>query len=668
MESPACSSIKLSSLCLAVGMALANPVLAQEPDSHFEEVVVWGTKVSSNTESMFADDMSLKQADHMSDLLRDIPGVDVGGTHSVNQRITIRGLGETDLDIRLDGASQHASMFHHIGNLTLNPDILKSADIQVGNNSVTQNGLGGSVYFETKDARDLLRYDETFGARVYGGFASNDNQQGSLTLYGLLSENVDAMVYGHYVTRDDFKDGNGDKTFGSAGDVYNILAKLGYEFNDIHRFELSYDMYRDSGDYSPRPDMAGSANNGLSSKLLIPTDYDRDTVTLSYELRGEQHQGNVTLYNTETEIKRDETVMAPRWPSNRLSKNTAKNQNLGLNAKFQSDFALAQFDNRVTYGFDYMDKTSSSYYGSSKFMDESAVSTALFVEDQFFFSDAFFITAGLRFDDYKRKAETGTSNFDDVTWALAAEWAVTQDWTLFASSRSLFKGPELMETFIAYQDVAYLDEGMKAETGQNTQGGLRFNKTLDKHFFGANVTVFQTNIDDYIADKYQDATQTYLIYNIGDVEIKGFEASASYGYDKFNSKISYSQSDTKNKNTGGPVAGGNGRSIDMGDSIALTLDYQSDSLETIFGWTSMFVLEEDNVFDGQPAKDSYDVHNLYAQWVPSNVDGLSVTFGIDNIFDEVYTSHASRSGTVRGFTLDDYEPGRNFKLSAAYQF
>ncbi len=182
------------------------------------------------------------------------------------------------------------------------------------------------------------------------------------------------------------------------------------------------------------------------------------------------------------------------------------------------------------------------------------------------------------------------------------------------------------------------------------------------------MTVFQTNIDDYIADKYQDATQTYLIYNIGDVEIKGFEASASYGYDKFNSKLSYSQSDTKNENTGGPVAGGNGRSIDMGDSIALTLDYQSDSLETIFGWTSMFVLEEDNVFDGQPAKDSYDVHNLYAQWVPSNVDGLSVTFGIDNIFDEVYTSHASRSGTVRGFTLDDYEPGRNFKLSAAYQF
>ncbi len=360
--------------------------------------------------------------------------------------------------------------------------------------------------------------------------------------------------------------------------------------------------------------------------------------------------------------------MAPRWPANRLSKNTAKNQNFGLSAKFQSLLTLGSFDHRATYGLDYMDKTSESYYGSSKFMDESAVSTALFVEDQFFISDALSITAGLRFDDYQRKAETGNNDYDEVTWALAAEWAVTQDWTLFASSRSLFKGPELMETFIAYQDVAYLQDGLKPETGLNTQGGVRFNKTVNEHTFGANLTVFQTDIDDYIVEAYQGATQTYLIYNEGDVEIKGFEASAFYGYESFGSKLSYSKSDTKNKDTGGPVAGGNGRSIDMGDSIALTLDYQSDSLETIFGWNSMFVLEEDNVFDGQPKKGSYDVHNLYAQWVPSDVDGLSVTFGIDNVFDELYTSHASRSGTARGITLDDYEPGRNYKLSAAYQF
>ncbi|SBS67216.1 TonB-dependent siderophore receptor [Vibrio atlanticus] len=668
MESPVRSTIKLSALYIAIASAFSSSVIAEESTSHFDEIVVWGTKVSSNTESIIADDMSLKQADHMSDLLREIPGVDVGGTHSINQRITIRGLSETDLDIRLDGASQHANMFHHIGNLTLNPDILKSADIQVGNNSVTQSGLGGSVLFETKDAKDLLRYDESFGARVYGGYATNASKQGSLTVYGLLSDNVDAMLYSHYMSRDNFEDGDGTETFGSEGDVYNILGKIGFEPSDLHRFELSYDMYRDNGDYSPRPDMSGGTNVGLSKNILIPTDYNRDTITASYELRGESHQGNVTLYNTETEIQRDESVMAPRWPANRLSKNTAKNQNFGLNAKFQSDYRLMSFDNIATYGFDYMDKSSSSYYGSSKFMDESAISTALFVEDQFYFTQAFSVTAGLRFDDYQRKAEVGSEDFDDVTWSLATQWDVTQDWTLFASTRSLFKGPELMESFIAYQDVAYLANDLKAETGQNTQGGVRFDKRLDNHFIGANLTVFQTNIDDYIAEKYQRASKSYLIYNLGDVEIKGFEASLSYGYEMFNSKLSYALSETKNKDTGGAVAGGNGRSIDMGDSITLTLDYQSEALETIFGWNSMFVKDEDNVFDAQPIKEGYDVHNLFAQWVPSNLDGLSVTFGIDNVFDEQYTSHASRSGTARGFTLDDYEPGRNYKLSAAYQF
>lgn len=656
-----------SALCLAIGLIMSGHCFAQENASD-ERVVVWGTHVSSNTESMVSDDISLKQADHMSDLLREIPGVDVGGTHSVNQRITIRGLGETDLDIRLDGASQHANMFHHVGNLTLNPDILKAAEIQVGNNSVAQNGLGGSVYFETKDARDLLRYDESFGVRVYGGYASNDSQQRSATLYGLLGEPLDYMLYANYVTRDDFKDGNGDTTFGSAGDVYNILGKLGYEISNLHRLELSYDLYRDEGDYSPRPDMSGGANQGLSQDKLIPTEYNRDTVTLGYELRGDKHQGKVTLYTTKTKITRDESVMAGQWQPNRVGKNSAENQNDGVNAKFVSNFDLAERRNALTYGFDYMDKTSSSTYVGKQFMKESAKSFALFVEDQVWLTERFSITAGLRSDDYKREATTGTHKFDDVTWALATEWQASDAWSVFASTRSLFKGPELMETFVAFQDVAYLADDIKAETGQNTQGGVKFNQRVDKHAFGANLTLFKTDIDDYIAEAYDKATESYLYYNMADVEIKGFEAAVSYGYDAFNGKLSYAKSDIKNKQTGGVVLAPNLRSMDVGDSIALNLDYYAASWDVLLGWSSMFVLEEDNVSAGAPVKEGYNTHNLYAQWIPQKVDGLTVTFGIDNLFDETYTSHASRSGVARGFTLDDYEPGRNIKLSAAYQF
>lgn len=654
---------KRTLLGLVISMMLAAPAVAEE-NTQFDEVVVWGTKVSSNSESLGAEDMSVKQADHMSDLLRDIPGVDVGGTHSVNQRINIRGLGETDLDIRLDGASQHANMFHHIGNLTLNPDILKSVDVEVGNNSVTQNGLSGAVYFETKNAKDLLRYNERFGARVFGGYATNDNQQGSLTAFGQLSDRVDAMIYGHYVEHKNFKDGNGEETFGAAGDVYNILGKIGFEPSVDHRFELSYDLYRDSGDYSPRPDMNGGANEGLSGELLIPTDYDRDTVTLSYVLNKQHHNGKVVVYSSQTEIDRDESKTG--WERmGRASRNTATNRNTGVNATFHSDVSLIGLSNHVAYGLDYMDKNSTSKYGGKKYMDESAISTAVFVEDKVYLLDNWSVTAGLRFDDYKREAETGTDSFDDMTWALATEWNINSDWTLFASTRSLFKGPELLETFVRYQTTTYLDDNIKAETGLNTQGGVRFNKRIDDHFISSSLTLFRTDIDDYHAEEWNGAG--YTIVNQGDAEYKGFEFSASYGYKQFNSKLSYAKSDNKDKTNGGPVLE-NERSSDMGDSIALTLDYQADSIDTIFGWTSIVVLDEDNVLEGTADKDGYNVHNLYVQWLPSQAQNLSVTFGIDNIFDEAYVSHASRTGLARGLNTDDYEPGRNVKLSAAYQF
>jgi len=244
---------------------------------------------------------------------------------------------------------------------------------------------------------------------------------------------------------------------------------------------------------------------------------------------------------------------------------------------------------------------------------------------------------------------------------------VTDSVSLFASARSLFKGPELLETFIQYQDVAYLDDDIKAETGLNSEVGIRYSEFFGEHSVSASATVFQTNIDDYITETYQD-DGSYLIENIGDAEIKGFELSTSYGYDAFFTKLSYSRSDSDNTTTGGPLLDANGRSMDIGDSISLSLDYELTSFDLLVGWTSNFVLEEDNVEDDSAVKEAYNTHDLYAQWTPSSIEGLQLTFGIDNVTNELYTSHASRTGSARGYTLDDYEPGRNFKLSAAYQF
>ena len=73
------------------------------------------------------------------------------------------------------------------------------------------------------------------------------------------------------------------------------------------------------------------------------------------------------------------------------------------------------------------------------------------------------------------------------------------------------------------------------------------------------------------------------------------------------------------------------------------------------------------------AKDGFAVHNISAKWHPAAIKGLSLTVGIDNLFDEYYASQSSRTGLslhprFGELYLQDYEPGRNFKITADYTF
>lgn len=78
--------------------------------------------------------------------------------------------------------------------------------------------------------------------------------------------------------------------------------------------------------------------------------------------------------------------------------------------------------------------------------------------------------------------------------------------------------------------------------------------------------------------------------------------------------------------------------------------------------------EESKYIAAQNIKEAYDVHDIAVKWKPHSAKGLTLIAGIDNIFDETYVSHASENRTLSGVSLADYEPGRNVKLSFAYEF
>ncbi|MCR6653916.1 MAG: TonB-dependent receptor plug domain-containing protein [Cellvibrionaceae bacterium] len=186
-------------LCLATSVQVHA---AETPEQHLiEETVVWGTRVYSSSMALDSHAMDIKQADHISDLLRPIPGVDVGGAHSLNQRITIRSMDDKDLRISIDGANQNTYMYHHMGNLQIHADILQAVEVDVGNNSVVNGGLGGAVRFQTKEARDLLRSGRRFGALGKITLSDNASNNYALSAYGQLSDSVDILGYYNFVDR-----------------------------------------------------------------------------------------------------------------------------------------------------------------------------------------------------------------------------------------------------------------------------------------------------------------------------------------------------------------------------------------------------------------------------------------------------------------------------------
>ncbi|MGE4382341.1 MAG: TonB-dependent receptor [Arcobacter sp.] len=636
--------------------------------TQLEEVNVWETQVISSSLNLGENAIESKQADHLGDLLRDLPGVDVGGTHSINNRINIRGLQDENLDITLDGAKiQNANMFHHIGNLLINPDILKKADIQVGTNSVVNGSLGGTVTFETKDGKDMLETGKDFGARISSTYNSNDSLGGSITGYGKVSQNTDFLIYHNYLNKNDWKDGTGLKTFGTDGKVQNTLVKLAHNLSDTQRVSISYDTLTDEGDYSPRPDFGRAYNEARTGLYTYPTEYVRETITLKHELNlGDKLVLNSTVYTNENELERYEklngiTPVRPGGVTQGLLNGKVKTE--GLTSKAQTNFQTGIVNNTLTYGGLYDVQTSKVTWDGAKYGDnEKAKSAALYVEDMIDFDNGLIVTPGIRYNHYDFDGVYGKIKDNKFTYGLASEYAVTNNLTLLASATTLYKGVEMVDVLATNRVYAPNTPDLKAETGINKELGFTYNRD---NFLGADTTgfsfkVFNTEIDDYIQ------TVGYEMTNAGSLNLRGFESSFLYKLDKLSALLTYSHSDTKFEKTGLPDP------KEPGDSVSIGLDYKVLSNLSV-SWDSLIAFKQDDVAGSEyNVKNSYDVHDIALNWKPQAIRNLTVITGVDNIFDEAYVSHISENRTyiVSGNQIStaDYEPGRNFKVTLAYKF
>ncbi|WP_064773881.1 TonB-dependent receptor domain-containing protein [Hyphomonas pacifica] len=673
-------------LCGAAVMALAMGAAAQGADDAelIEDVVV---VVGETTNVLIdADQIEKTQANDLADIFRQTPSVSVGGSIGIAQKVYVRGLEDTLLNVTVDGAPQTGTLFHHIGRVQIEPELLKRVELQAGAGEATAGfgAVGGAIRFRTKSASDLLEDGQRFGGMVRGSWFSNDGYKASLTGYGKLTENWDLLGSLVYVDRDNMKDGDGDTLYATAAEQMLGFIKLSGELAPDHYVSVSYERREEEGDFSARPNWPA-----LENDTLFPSEAVRETIVGNYRNElSDMLNMDATAYYTTSEFQQNRF---DRWGMYGGDLET-----YGFDLRNTSKFGA----HRLVYGIEHRNDTVSSEYQAEDsvwqdwawdpnigaFREEGKL-WAGYIQGHFQLTDKFLLSAGGRYDSYELDLVTydEKTSSDGFSGNIGVLYDLTPDLALSAGYAQAFRGKEVGDSFTLEKQPGRLrlQPGLDPERVDNTEAGLVY----DNGQLRAGASVFSMKIDDVIMDQLGGlgAPQDSTYYeNVGEFETEGVELRLGYSWQSLSADLFYTAYDSELN--GHDVEGYEeiGLANTSGDqwnfNIAwmptdtLNLGLNVRHVEDLNDIVVLYRAVELGWIDSLQTVDKpgYTVTDIYAEWRPEAMPGLRLNVGVQNLFDELYRDHASVAdyNAIPGWEViaGVYEAGRDVRISIGYDF
>ena len=524
------TSLKKLVLASAVCTLSSPVVFAQSLESQNEEtksierVAVVGAATNL---SITAEDIEQFQANDLADVFRESPSVSVGGSVGVAQKIFIRGLEDAYLNVTVDGAQQTSTLFHHIGRVTLDPDLLKQIDVQAGAGEATSGpgAIGGSIRFKTKDAQDLLRGDEQFGGRVKASYFSNEGTRYSGSLYGKLSDSWGLLGYYSTVDRDNFEDGDGNEVLGTAADQDLMFLKASGYIADNQYLSISAEQRDEEGEFSARPNWVV-----LEGAPLYPSEAERDTYVANYRF---DHSALVfleaTAYQTSSSFRDGRFDFLSDIDT------------YGFDIRNTTDISNHVF----TYGIDYRkdEVESGPGVGPVQNAEEGSV-MGIYAQAHSNITPELLLSYGVRYDDFDFQQQIliddyyGTpvtdepSGLDDneLSFNVGLEYQLTEAWTLglgyaeAARGKQIGDGFTLDEYLYDGEDVPVVASDVVPETVTNIEASIEYSANN----LNARLSAYESTIDDVLFSGYQGNS---VFNNIGDLESSGVEFNLAYRWD-----------------------------------------------------------------------------------------------------------------------------------------
>ena len=674
--------LSLLSLTLAAGFAHAEN---EAKDNVVLDTVTvkgdrQGSKIKTNIVTLRQKDEST--ATDLRELLKEEPAIDFGGGNGSSQFLTLRGMGQNSVDIKVDNASSDSQMLYHQGRFIIDPALVKIVSVQKGAGSASA-GIGatnGAIITKTVDAQDLLKgLDKNWGVRLNSGYASNDGVSYGASVFGKAG-NFDGLFSYSRNDEKDYEPGkgythsNGGKTVPfSALDKRSYLAKIGANFGD-HRLVLSHMNDQHRGIRTVREEFTATNNPRLTLERQAPT-YRETSLSNTNLAWTANNLGFVEKLDANAYLMKNERYSADDskngYAGNLPGPNTTVIETKGAN--FNLDSRIGE-NTLIKYGVNYRhQEIKPPVFFSSALSNPKKSDAGIYAEAIHDIGD-FTLTGGLRYDHFDIKTHDGKSVSDGtVNPSFGVIWQPHEYWSFSASHNYASRSPRLYDALRQHgrkNAITSIADGTKAERARNTEIGFNYNNGS----FAANGSYFWQKIKDAVAGPQQrhDAAGNPIagvreIVNAGYIKNQGYELGASYRTGGLMAKVGVSHSkpriyDTHPENL---LSANPEFAVQTGRTWTTSLSYRFQNPNLEIGWRGRYlqkasgsVLVRDK---GEVKRKGYGVNDVFANWKPLGKDTLNVNFAVNNVFNKFYYPHSQRGETLPGI-------GRDVRLGVNYRF
>lgn len=656
------ASLTTPSRVLAVSaamLAFASLPSAGQDQTVLAPISITATEVAPGGVQITEEELDRTNPVDIKDVFEKDPSVQVGGGSDVSRKIYVNGIENTNLNVKIDGARQVDSAFHHLGTAIIDPGMLKTVRVEtgIGPVDVGPNALGGSIAFETKDARDILDSDELWGGFSRLQFNSNGPSHTEVGTIAAQYEGFEALAYSSFKGGKNYEDGDGQPTAGTKPDMDNMIGKFAFSGLEGSRIEFQA-SYLDDKTIRPNRANFGALANGAPPTFQ---EFRRTSFSASYK-----DEAPTEMINPEAVLSYNRSVLSIHdlafGPNTRDLYSETTSVSGKLANTISTGLGVAETGS-VTLGTDFYRDEGHGILsapivnvGQGTDNTETSYNLGLFAQSRLNMTQRLRLSLGVRYDQQWFEGIDGTDISGGGPGGSAnVEYDVLSWLTGYAGTASTYGGIPLGESAIFNFANQWDYTGLSSSRSYSHKIGF---KGVEGPFSG-DVHVYLTDINGSHdrGSVTRNATR--------DLRSEGYNIAGQYQDDGLLLRASFSNNRLRSDGAVLTSGAASFHGLQTGKTAAFEVAKDWYDIGLSMGASAEYAFSDST--QAATPNDSYMVVNFFTQMQPVQYDFVTMRLDIRNLFDRTYVDRAT-SGVDNAQVIPFNEPGRSVLATVKIDF